>query len=157
MVPFAIEPAVAGLDTGAEMAVALLGAGVIEAVVSLGSTAEQRQRVYRLGGGTDGSLPSAAAYAGDATTTAKSGLAAFEDLEDISIVAAPGYSQGYANGNVLRVAQIQASLLSHCERMRYRIAVLDSPNDQTVGGVRAFRGQVELDPWRALLPVGQGG
>jgi phage tail sheath protein FI len=88
-------------------------------------------------------LPGAATYAGDATTTSKSGLAAFEDLEDISIVAAPGYSQGYANGNVLRVAQIQAYLISHCERMRYRIAVLDSPDDQTVGGVRAFRGQVD--------------
>jgi uncharacterized protein len=143
VVPFAIEPATAGLDTGAEMAAALLGADVIEAAVSLSSTAEQRQRVYRLEGGTDGSLPAAADYAGDAMTTAKSGLAALEDLEDISIVAAPGYSQGYSNGNVLRVAQIQAYLISHCERMRYRIAVLDSPNDQTVGGVRAFRGQVD--------------
>ena len=142
-VPIAIEPAVGTLDTGAEMAEALLGDEVIEAVVSLSSTAEQRQRAYRLEGGTDGTLPAAAAYAGAMVGTAKSGLMAFEDLEDISIVAAPGYSQGYTNGNLLRVAQIQASLISHCERMRYRIAVLDSPNDQTVGGVRTFRGQVD--------------
>ncbi len=142
VVPFAIEPA-GTLDTGAEMAVALLGAEVIEAVASLGSTAEQRQRVYRLENGADGSLPPADAYAGSTSGTAKSGLVAFEDLEDISIVAAPGYSQGYSNGNVLRVAQIQAALISHCERMRYRIAVLDSPNDQTVGEVRAYRGQVD--------------
>lgn len=142
VVPFAIEPA-GTLDTGAEMAVALLGADVIEAAASLGSTAEQRRRVYRLENGADGSLPPASAYAGDGSGTAKSGLAAFEDLEDISIVAAPGYSQGYANSNVLRVAQIQASLISHCERMRYRIAVLDSPDDQTVGEVRAYRGQVD--------------
>lgn len=143
VVPFAIEPAVGTLDTGVEMAEALLGADVIDAAVSLSSTAEQRQRVYRLEGGTDGTLPSANAYAGDASGTTKTGLAAFEDLEDISIVAAPGYSHGYSNGNVLRVAQIQAYLISHCERMRYRIAVLDSPDDQTVGGVRAFRGQVD--------------
>lgn len=142
VVPFAIEPA-GTLDTGAEMAVALLGADVIEAVSDPASTAEQRQRVYRLADGADGSLPPADAYAGSASGTAKSGLAAFEDLEDISIVAAPGYSQGYANGNVLRVAQIQAALISHCERMRYRIAVLDSPDAQTVGEVRSYRGQVD--------------
>lgn len=160
VVPFAIEPAVGTLDTGAEMALALLGDDVIDAAVSLSSTAEQRQRVYRLEGGTDGGLPAAAAYQGVADATAKSGLAAFEDLEDISIVAAPGYSQGYANGNLVRVAQIQAYLISHCERMRYRIAVLDSPDDQTVGGVRAFRGQVDSThgalyyPWvRVVDPV----
>lgn len=160
VVPFAIEPAVGTLDTGAEMARALLGDDVIDAAVSLSSTAEQRQRVYRLDGGTDGAQPAAAAYQGVADATAKSGLAAFEDLEDISIVAAPGYSQGYSNGNLLRVAQIQAYLISHCERMRYRIAVLDSPDDQTVGGVRAFRGQVDSThgalyyPWvRVVDPV----
>lgn len=160
VVPFAIEPAVGTLDTGAEMARALLGDDVIDAAVSLSSTAEQRQRVYRLDGGTDGAQPAAAAYQGVADATAKSGLAAFEDLEDISIVAAPGYSQGYSNGNVTRVAQIQAYLISHCERMRYRIAVLDSPDDQTVGGVRAFRGQVDSThgalyyPWvRVVDPV----
>lgn len=160
VVPFAIEPAVGTLDTGAEMARALLGDDVIDAAVSLSSTAEQRQRVYRLDGGTDGGQPAAAAYQGVADATAKSGLAAFEDLEDISIVAAPGYSQGYSNGNVTRVAQIQAYLISHCERMRYRIAVLDSPDDQTVGGVRAFRGQVDSThgalyyPWvRVVDPV----
>ncbi|HNS00909.1 MAG TPA: phage tail sheath subtilisin-like domain-containing protein [Anaerolineae bacterium] len=162
VVPFAIEPAVGTLDTGAEMALALLGDDVIDAAVSLSSTAEQRQRVYRLEGGTDGGLPAAAAYQGVADATAKSGLAAFEDLEDISIVAAPGYSQGYANGNLVRVAQIQAYLISHCERMRYRIAVLDSPDDQTVGGVRAFRGQVDSThgalyyPWvRVVDPVSE--
>jgi len=161
-VPFAIEPAVGALDTGAEMAEALLGRDVIEALVSLSSIAEQRQRVYRLDGGTDGSLPAASDYAGDSTTTAKSGLAAFEDMEDISIVAAPGYSQGYSNGNILRVAAIQAFLISHCERMRYRIAVLDSPNDQTVGGVRSFRGQVDSThaalyyPWvKVVDPVSE--
>jgi hypothetical protein len=143
VVPFAIEPAVGALDTGVEMAEALLGADVIDALVDPGSTADQRRRIYRLENGADGTLPPASAYAGNSSTTAKSGLAAFEDLEDIAIVAAPGYSQGYSNGNVLRVAQIQASLISHCERMRYRIAVLDSPDDQTVGGVRAFRGQVD--------------
>lgn len=160
VVPFAIEPAVGTLDTGAEMAEALLGGDVIDAAISLSSTAEQRQRVYRLEGGTDGALPAASAYQGVADATAKSGLAAFEDLEDISIVAAPGYSQGYTNGNLLRVAQIQAYLISHCERMRYRIAVLDSPDDQTVGGVRTFRGQVDSThgalyyPWvRVVDPV----
>ena len=58
------------------------------------------------------------------------------------------------------MAQIQAYLISHCERMRYRIAVLDSPDDQTVGGVRSFRGQEDSThgalyyPWvRVVDPV----
>lgn len=142
-VPFAIEPATNDLDTGAEMALALLGDDVIEAVVRTSSTADERQRVYRLDGGGDGTQPGASDYAGDSTTTSKTGLAALEDLEDISIVAAPGYSHDYTGENILRVAAIQANLIAHCERMRYRVAVLDEPNDQTVSSARAFRGQVD--------------
>jgi len=163
VVPFAIEPATAEPDTGAGMAVALLGAGVIEAAVDDDSSAAQQQRVYRLEGGTDGTLPAAGSYRGASNGTAKSGLAAFEDLEDISIVAAPGYSRGYATANPTQQSQIraiQAHLIAHCERMRYRIAVLDSPDGQTVGEVRTFRGQVDSThaamyyPWvRVVDPV----
>jgi phage tail sheath protein FI len=163
VVPFAIEPAVETLDTGAEMAEALLGGDVVDAVADDESSAAQRQQVYRLEGGGDGSLPGADSYRGASNGTAKSGLAAFEDLEDISIVAAPGYSRGYATAILAQQSQIraiQAHLIAHCERMRYRIAVLDSPDGQTVGEVRNFRGQVDSThaalyyPWvRVVDPV----
>ena len=54
--------------------------------------------------GTDGNRPPASAYEGDVDPTAnvKSGLRAFEDLEDISIVAAPGSSRDALNGSATR-------------------------------------------------------
>jgi hypothetical protein len=47
----------------------------------------------------------------------KTGLFAFEGITDISIVCAPGVYEPAA----------QDAILSHCEKMRFRIAILDSP------------------------------
>ncbi len=155
-VPFAISPGTAEVDTGAEMAGALLGTDVINALLDETTSQEQRQQVYRLANGSDGGRPDLNAYTGDASGTAKSGLATLEDLEDISILAAPGYSYDYPNNQSV-VEAVQAMLISHCERMRYRIAVLDAPDDQTVGDVRTYRSKVDSKyaamyyPWVTIL------
>lgn len=47
----------------------------------------------------------------------KSGLYLFDEIQDISIVAAPGVTDPAA----------QDAILTHCERNRFRVAVLDSP------------------------------
>lgn len=47
----------------------------------------------------------------------RSGLFAFDEVPDISIICAPGVTEPAA----------QDAILSHCERHRFRIAVLDSP------------------------------
>ncbi|PZV06023.1 MAG: phage tail protein [Leptolyngbya sp.] len=107
----------------------------------------RRQR-YSLIGGSDGQIPSLDAYQGDATTDIKSGLLALEDLEEISIVAAPGYSHDWANRRP-QILAISQALITHCENMRYRVAVLDSPNDQSLSGVREYRAL--LDTTRAAL------
>ncbi len=156
MVPFAINPSTTGLDTGYEMAQALLGADVIAALTDENATLEERQRQYRLTGGSDGALPSAQAYLGDSTAESKSGLAAFEDLENISIVAAPGYSDGYV-GAEARAETIQAHLINHCHKMRYRIGVLDSADRQAISSVMEYRGKVDSThaalyyPWVTIL------
>ncbi len=118
-----------------------------------------------LAGGNDGKWPDADQLAGDtdATTGLKSGLAAFEDVEDISIVAVPGstYSAGTDSPRTdAQIAAIQTALISHCERMRYRIAVMDSKNRQTLTGVRNYRSQFDSRhaalyyPWvRIVDPV----
>ncbi len=89
-----------------------------------------------LSGGTDGNAPTVTEYEGSEGAS-KTGFKVLEDLEDISIVAAPGSSAGYAAGSdsdaIIRL------LVSHCERMRYRIAVLDSGNAQLPSQVRAMR------------------
>jgi hypothetical protein len=47
------------------------------------------------------------------------GLAAFESIDEIAMVAAPGYT-GAANFN---------AILTHCERLEDRVAILDSPRN----------------------------
>jgi phage tail sheath protein FI len=113
--------------------------------------------VRHLDGGSDGAAPSATQYAGDAE--AVTGLAAFEALEDISIVAAPGSTEldeAEAKG-------IRQNLLIHCERMRYRVAVLDVPEGRSVNGARAWRNEITSTraalyyPWLAVTDPFVGG
>ena len=53
----------------------------------------------------------------------RTGLKAFEDIDDINIVVAPGQTDP------------AVQVLSHCENARYRFAVLDSPEVIEKGGV----------------------
>ena len=55
----------------------------------------------------------------------RTGLKALEDIEEVNIVAAPGQTDPV----------IQDAVLSHCENMRYRFALLDSPEVIEKGGV----------------------
>jgi phage tail sheath protein FI len=100
--------------------------------------------VVELRGGNDGLRPSAASYPGyqDAEGS-KSGLLAFEDLEDISIVGAPGSSAAGGDGYATNMRAIMGFLLSHCERMRYRVAVLDSPDGATPGEIGQLRAKLD--------------
>ena len=127
----------------------------------LASEAERSIEIL-LEGGNDGARPGAGEYEGSAddTTSIKTGLKSFEDIEDISIVAAPGSTYGMENGYRADAAQIANLLISHASRMRYRIAVLDSGDGQSVAQVRAMRGKIDSTyaalyyPWvRVLDPV----
>jgi phage tail sheath protein FI len=127
------------------------------------STDEQRSVDVRLSAGHDGLRPTAAQYEGSATNLDdKTGLKAFEDIDDISIVAAPGSTFGFEDGYHQDGATIINTLISHCTRMRYRIAVLDSGENQTIPQVRAMRAAIDSTyaafyyPWVTVLdPVTQ--
>ena len=115
-----------------------------------------------LTGGSDGKRPGFSAYEGDAggSDGKKSGLRALEDIEDISMVAAPGSTFGYSGEYGTQADAITRLLISHAERMRYRIAVLDSPNGSLVSDIRDYRGKLDSThaalyyPWiRILDPV----
>ena len=112
----------------------------------------------RLAGGGDGDRPGAAAYEGDTDSSGnKSGLLAFEDVDDISNVAAPGSSAAEIVGGPEVSATIQQLVIAHCERMRYRIGVLDSARGELVADVLARRGVVDSKyaalyyPWVTIL------
>lgn len=128
------------------------------------STEDDRSISFILDGGNDGMRPTANEYEGTAKDTEpnKTGLKSFEDIEDISIVAAPGSTYGYANGYSKQAPTIINLLISHAERMRYRIAVLDSGDEQTISEVRAMRARIDSKyaafyyPWvKVLDPVTQ--
>ena len=133
------------------------------ALKTLGTPVGERTIALLLDGGDDGDRPTSAEYEGDPSSVDdKSGLKAFEDLEDISIVAAPGSTYGFENGYRANASTIVQLLISHAERMRYRIAVLDAGNGQDISQVRAMRATLDSKhaalyyPWvRILDPVSQ--
>lgn len=121
---------------------------------------------FRLAGGNDGALPDLTSYQGEPTQfkdflndpiqSPKNGLLAFEAVDDISIVAAPGYSANFAN-NSDEVFAIESAVIDHCTRMRYRVAVLDTPPGQLVSGALDFRNLTSSKyaalyyPWITIL------
>jgi phage tail sheath protein FI len=123
------------------------------------STDVKRSFEILLDGGNDGVRPGAAEYEGedDQDLSYKSGLKAFEDLDDISIVAAPGSTYGYEKTYSDDARQITNLLIGHAEKMRYRIAVLDSGDGQTLTQVRKQRAKLDSKyaalyyPWVRIL------
>jgi phage tail sheath protein FI len=113
--------------------------------------------------GSDGVRPQAADFEGfedPSNPQKKTGLKALEDVTDVSIVAAPGSSFGGEDGYKNAALTIMDSLIAHCENMRYRIAVCDSADNQTVSQVTAYRARIDSSyaalyyPWvRIVDPI----
>jgi phage tail sheath protein FI len=110
-----------------------------------------------LTGGDDGAEPTVADYTGELLEDdSRTGLVAFEDIDDISIVAAPGFSASF-DSNPARAHAIVNALITHAQLMRYRIAVIDCGRDQTIAEVRAMRAQHDSSyaafyyPWVTIL------
>jgi hypothetical protein len=152
------------LDSGIDVLRVLLNArpGLAARLSDPTASDEERTVDILLEGGNDGLRPSATEYEGraDDTTSVKTGLKSLEDIEDISIVAAPGSTFGYENGYRANANTIVNLLISHAQRMRYRIAVVDSGEGQSVADVRAMRARIDSTyaafyyPWvRVLDPV----
>ena len=135
------------------------------AIQDLSDDPTARSLTIVISGGDDGARPSASNYEGavDAITDLKTGLKQFEDLEDISIVAAPGSTYGFETPTYNPQARaIVGLLITHAQRMKYRIAVIDSGDNQSIGQVRAMRAQFDSTysalyyPWiRVLDPLTQ--
>jgi uncharacterized protein len=151
---------VTGLDIVNTLAAA--NGNLLTNLNDLTSSSADRSVDIVLAGGNDGLRPTFSEYEGtaDEDKNTKTGLKAFEDLEDISIVAAPGSTFGYENGYRSNAATIMSLLITHATRMRYRIAVLDCGDKQSIAQVRAMRARLDSKyaamyyPWvRVLDPV----
>ena len=116
------------------------------------------QRTF-LSGGSDGDALEPKHLAGDDADPddadiAATGLAALAEIDDVAIVAMPDAVR-FTDETAKKTAT--DSLIAHCERQRYRIAVVDPPKDQSISGVRAFRSQFDTKygalyyPWMEIL------
>lgn len=161
-VPIVIAPG-AAVTTGLHVLGALASADVRAALANPESSVASRTVTVTLTGGSDGRRPLPGDYEGgvDKDTMRKTGLKQLEDIEDISIVAAPGSTFLYeSTAWRLNALTIVGSLIGHAERMRYRIAVIDSGNAQSIQQVRALRAQIDSKyaalyyPWvKVMDPV----
>ena len=79
----------------------------------------EKKQEKRQGGGSDGLF-----IGKDGGPGARTGLKCFEEIDEISIVAAPGQTS----------PAVQDALLTHCETRKDRFAILDSP-EVMQGGV----------------------
>jgi Bacteriophage tail sheath protein len=99
----------------------------------------------RLAGGHDGleaqpdDLKGEAADLDDPTKKA-TGLEALGEIDDIAIVALP---DGGAYADPETCVQAADRLISHAERLRYRIAVVDAPQGSSMTEIRSFRGRFD--------------
>ena len=102
--------------------------------------------LIELQNGSDGQAPMAADYGGE-TDEIKggTGLKAFRELEDISIVMTPAAAADKVNHQAIVV-----ELQKHCLKMRYRVGLVDSREDMSIGEVQRFRNQIGNDSRLAL-------
>ena len=123
-------------------------------------------RVYRaFQGSSDGARPLAGDYAGQAAGAGRSGtgLHALEQIDEVSIVAAPGATYGMESGYRDEAAKIVSLLIAHAEQLLYRFAVLDSGDGQSAAQVGALRAQLNSNygalyyPWVQVVDPITGG
>ena len=108
--------------------------------------------------GNHGRRPTAVDFAGniDPATNQPTGLMAFEQVDRISVIAAPGATFGYKDNSADANSTLDL-LISHAARMRYRIALLDSGDGQNVDDVRTLRSTLDSSyaalyyPWVTIL------
>jgi hypothetical protein len=90
-----------------------------------------------LAGGTDGSPPTINDYVGMMDDQNGSyGLAAFEDIDQISMVLCPAAAAdaGIHTGVIVE-------MLRHCRKMAYRMAIIEGEQGMSIAGIQGFRAQ----------------
>jgi hypothetical protein len=105
---------------------------------------------YTLSGGGIKPL-TAADFIGD--TAARTGLGGLEAIDDVRLVLCPDAVAGYdgTDESRERIKMIQTAMITHCERMRYRFAVLDTPPGLNAQQAKEWRNYVNFDTSYAAM------
>lgn len=102
--------------------------------------------LIELQNGRDGDIPESGDYAGEIhDKDGNTGLAAFEQVEDISIVMTPAAAALDTDDHLAVVIEMQ----KHCKRMQYRVGVVDSEANMSISEIRDFKSN--LDDTRLAL------
>jgi uncharacterized protein len=157
-------PANASWAAGIQIAQIMLDDVFTQSGVTIASmiSGKTGQVTVQLEWGADGDWPAAVDYQPLIDPSApKSGLTALEDITNISIVAAPGSTHNAGSDPTQplyqQALQTTFNLITHCEKMAYRIAVLDSPDNYSVSQIQAWRGQFDSSyaalyyPWVQIV------
>mgnify|MGYP001092067837 CR=1 FL=1 len=93
----------------------------------------------------------AADFIGD--PAARTGLGGLEALDDVRLLLCPDAMAGYDGSDEAkeRIKMIQTAMITHCERMRYRFAVLDTPPGLTAQGAKEWRMYCNYDTSYAAM------
>lgn len=130
-------------------------AGATQLMVLLTSSAA----AGRLINGNDGAMVAATDFEGseahpDDASVKATGLAALGEIDDIAIVAMPDAATLNTDDEIFTATQ---SLITHCQNLRYRIAVVDGPKASSMNEIREFRGKFDskyaaiYHPWIEIL------
>jgi phage tail sheath protein FI len=113
-------------------------------------TALPEEGSFTLGGGGVKPL-SAADFIGDSAE--RTGLGGLEALDDVRLLVCPDVMAGYDGSDDAkeRVKMVQTAMIAHCEKMRYRFAVLDTPPGLTAQQAREWRFYTNFDSSYAAL------
>jgi Bacteriophage tail sheath protein len=156
-VPIAVEGAdlLASLPPGPDelpgmIAEAIFGGTILATAAVVTTPAASRQVSLTLEHGSDGNVPIVTNYEGDPfnfadyqdnpTMLPSNGLLALEPIDDVSIVAAPGASTGWADpADQAGALEISNVVITHCEKLLYRVAALDTPPKFLPGDALDYR------------------
>lgn len=118
--------------------------------VSHVGTANPVDGSYALSGGGI-PLLTAKDFIGDAA--ARTGLGGLEALDDVRLVLCPDVMAGYDGSDAAkeRVKSVQTAMITHCELMRYRFAVLDTPPGLNAQQAKEWRMYVNYDTSYAAM------
>jgi hypothetical protein len=119
---------------------------------------------YELSGGGIPPL-TAADFIGD--PSARTGFGGLEALDDVRILLCPDVMAGYDGSDKAkeRVKMVQEAMITHCELMRYRFAVLDTPPGLNAQQAKEWRMYVNFDtsfaamyyPWISIADLSGSG
>jgi len=144
-----------------------LGNAEFEAVTisSVGSaSATPTEGIYELKGGGIPPL-SADDFIGSAAD--RTGMGGLEAIDEVRLLVAPDVMAGYDSSDAAkeRVKMIQEAMVMHCESLKYRFAILDTPPGLNAQQAQDWRQYINFDtsfaalyyPWIRVADLSGGG